>query len=131
MTTTASISGQSIGTSTNVGNGKFPQKVTAAVTTTGFVISARVTMGTQGSAGASTVRVWYSSSSFNITAAAAVEALSGTVRYLDLILPTTGGTVRIKDGTLEPMTGGYIHIWCDVPVLDVAATLDVNVVELP
>jgi hypothetical protein len=131
MTVTAAISGQSIGTSSNVGSGLFPQKVTRQVTTTAFHIAARVTNGTGGYDPHAEVRVWFSSTSFNITAAAAVSQLKSTARYLDVRpLAETAGVV-IRDSSFEPITGSYIHLWVDVPTVSVAQTLDVNVVELP
>ena len=45
MTVTTSITGQSIGTSTNVGTGLFAQKVTKQAATTAIVIAVRVTNG--------------------------------------------------------------------------------------
>lgn len=131
MTTTAAISGQSIGTSTNIGDGRFPQKVTANAASTAFNVAARVTDGA-GPTNPGTVRVWFSSSSFNITAAVAVAALGTTARYLDVnLVDSRGSQIIIRDSTLEPLTGGYIYLWCSIPSLGTAATLDVNVVEVP
>lgn len=132
MTTTASISGQSIGTGSNVGAKLFPQKVTVNVATTAFVISGRVTNGTGNYPQTLYVRIWFTSSSFSVTAAQAVDQLNrAPARYLDLPLKEAAGQVTIKDSMLEVLTGGYIYLWCEVPTMTTAATLDVNVVELP
>lgn len=131
MTTTASISSQSIGTSTNIGEGKFPQKITAVATTTAFVICPRITNGAGDYNPASELVVWYSSSSYSVTAAQAAVQLRPTARFVSLKPSPKGSGVVIKDSTLEPLTGPYIYLWCDVPTFSVAATLDVNVVELP
>ncbi len=131
MTTTAIISGQSIGTSTNVGNDKFAAKLTAGTTTTAFVVSAKLTLGA-GPTNPGIVRVRFTSASFNVTAANGPAHLGQTSRYLDLVLSgQPGSSVLIKDGTLETLTGSYIHVWVDAPTLGTAASLDVNVVELP
>lgn len=131
MTTTASISGQSIGTGANIGYGLFPRKVTRQVTTTAFVIAAKVTNGAAGYTPQQEIRIWYSSSSFSVLAADAAAALHDTARYLDVKPDALAGGIEIKDSSLEPITGDYIYLWCDIPTVAVAQTLDVNVVELP
>lgn len=131
MVTNNSISGQSIGTSTNVGEGKFPQKITLNAATTAYVITPRLTNGAAAYDPAQVVRVWYTTSSFSLTAAQAVAQLDTTARYIDVRFKPLNGQVNIKDSTLENVTGGYLYLWCDVPNLATAATLDVNAVELP
>ncbi len=132
MTTTALISSQAIGTSTNIGDALFAGKATAASTTTAFLLSARITAGAGPLTPNSVVRVWFTSTSFNIAAGVGPAQLGTTARYVDLLFTSpTGGQVQIKDGTLEPLTGPYIHYWVSVPGLGTAATLDVNLVELP
>lgn len=131
MTTTASISSQSIGTSTNIGERLFPQKVTANAATSAYLLGVRVTAGA-GVTLTGTVRVWFSSSSFSITAAQGAIYLRPTARYVDVPLNAVASSaVLIKDSTLEPLTGGYIYLWCEIPNLGTAATLDVNCVEVP
>lgn len=131
MTTTNSIATQSIGTGANKGEGLFPQKVTIAATTTAYVITARITNGTDGYKQAQELRIWFTSSSFSITAAQAVTQLKSTARYLDIKPSPDSGDVRIKDSSLEPITGSYIYFWCDIPTVTTAQTLDVNLVQLP
>lgn len=130
MTTTNAISSQSIGTSTNIGEGKFPQKVTKVAASTAFVVEGRVTNGAAGYLG-QIVRLWYAASSYDITAAAAVIALQPSARYVDIPLSPDSGTDSIRTSLLEPALGQYIYLWCDVPTLATAATLYANVTELP
>ena len=131
MTTTTLINAQSIGTGSNIGNRLFGAKLTAATTTTAYLISARLTDGA-GPTDPGQVRIWHTSASFNISAANGPAQLNQTARYLDLNLTEpTGGQIIVRDGTLEPLTGQYIHVWVDAPRLTTAATLDVNVVEVP
>lgn len=131
MVTNNSISGQSIGTSTNIGEGLFPQKITLNAATTCFVITPRITNGAASYDPANEIIVRYSTSSFSITAAQAVSQLDCTSRYVPVKMKPNNGAVAIKDSSLEPVTGGYLYLWCEIPKLSVAATLDVNVVELP
>jgi len=132
MTTTAAISSQSIGTSTNVGEGKFGQKITAQATTSAFVVTPRVTNGAAGYDPANEIVVRYTSSSFSLTmSAATIAALAPTARFVSVKPAREGGGVVIKDSSLEPITGGYIYLWCDIPTVAVAQTLDVNLVEVP
>lgn len=131
MTTNSPISSQSIGTGSNKGEGILPQKITLAGTTTAFVITGRVTNGAAAYDPANEVIIWYSTSSFSITAAAAAVQLRPTARYLSIKVSNLAAGVVIKDSSLEPVTGGYLYLWCDIPTFSVAATLDVNAVELP
>lgn len=131
MTTTAIISGQSMGTGSNVGDNLFAAKLTAQTTTTAFLLCVRVTEGA-GPTNPGTVRVFFTSTSFSISAANGPSQLGATSRYVDVILSDPrGGQVIIRDGSLEPLTGANIHVWASAPQLGTAATLDVNVVELP
>lgn len=130
MTTTNAISGQSIGTSTNIGEGKFPQKITAVSTTSGFYVQPRVTNGAGDYTGCPKVRVWYCSSSYSLTAAQAVVQLRRNASYVDLDLAGGNAEVAIRDSFLEVLSGQYIYLWVTAPKLPVAATLDVNVTEI-
>lgn len=130
MITTNSISGQSIGTGSNVGADKFPQKVTADTSTMAFIISGRVTNGSGDYPATLYVRIWFTSSSYSITAAQAPTQLNRGARYVDVQLKSFATGVTIRDSTTRVLSGGYIYLWCEVPNMPVAATLDVNVVEL-
>lgn len=129
MTITDSISGQSIGTSTNKGEGKFPQKVTAVTTTTIFLITARVTNGAGEYDQGNRIRIWYASSHFNLTAANAVLQLNKDASFLDIVPKREGGGVSIRSSLTELRNGEYIYFWCDIPGVTVAQTLDVSLVE--
>jgi hypothetical protein len=131
MTTTNSIASQSIGTSTNVGAGKFPQKVTRQSTTTAILVNVRITNGAAGYAKTDEVRVWFTSSSFDITAALAVNQLRQNAFYVDVRPAQDAAGVSIKSSDIESIQGTYIYFWCDIPTVAVAQTLDVDLVELP
>lgn len=130
MTVTDSISGQSIGTSTNVGERKFPQKVTKQSLTTAWTVSAKLTNGATGYAPSGIVRIWYASSNFNLTAAEAAAGLRPT-RYLDLRPSPHAAGIVADSGELITATGNYLFFWCDLPTVPTAQTLDVSCVELP
>ena len=132
MTTQSAISGQSFGTSTNVGNNKFSiNPLTLSASTTAYVVNVQVTNGTAGGAPQQEIRVWYTTTMRTVTAANAPSYLSATARYVDVRLSVKTADLRIKDSSLEPVTGSYFHCWVDAPTLDVAATLSVDLVELP
>lgn len=130
MTTTTVITSQSIGTSTNVGEGLFPQQVAIQATTSDYVICMRVTNGAGSYLPKSEIIVRYASSPFNITAAQAVTQLAPASRYVSLKPSDKGSAVVIKNSLFEPILGGYIYLWCEVPSTTVAQTLDVSVVEI-
>lgn len=130
MTTTDSIASQSVGTSTNIGEGKFPQKITAQSTTSGFFVSLRLTNGAGSYPRPTNLRCWFTSSNFSITAAAAVLALRQQARYVDLRPSPDASGVMCAQSELEVLAGAYIYFWFDVPTLSVAATLDASCVEI-
>ena len=131
MTTTVSISGQTIGTGANAGENLFPQKVTRNAATTAFVLSLRLTNGVAEYDRHAEVRVWYSSSPYSVSAALGAVQLKQTARYVDIRPSNLAAGVMIKDSSLEPITGDFIYFWCDIPAVVVAQTLDVTLVELP
>lgn len=131
MTTTTSISSQSIGTSTNVGQGLFPQKVTKQTATTAFLVDVRITNGAGGYNPVSEVRVWYASSTFSLSAANAVTQLRAAAGYVDVRPSPHASGVTIRQSDLATVNGSYIYFWVDVPLVSVAQTLDVTLVELP
>lgn len=130
MTTTTVINAQSFGTGSNVGNGKFSQNpVTLQVTTTAFVVSAEMATGNNGQLDPKTkIRVWYTTTTRTVTAADAPSKLGQTAHYVDV---TIDRPVAIRDSMLEPVTGNLFHVWVDAPVLGVAGTITVVLVELP
>lgn len=135
MTTTDLLSSQSIGTSTNIGDKKFPVKTTAQAGTTAYSINAKLTLGSGIPLSASNnITVWYTSSSFSLTAAEAAAQLdTAPARYVRLPLspnPSTHGLVTYANSFIEPLQGAYIYIWFELPNLTTAATLDVKLVEI-
>lgn len=145
MTTQSLISGQSIGTGTNIGNNKFSiAPVTLADTTSAFIINVQLTEGSTGTSlhsKSNEVTVWYTTTMRTVTAANAPRVLAQTARFVTIRPPTgnlIGSTLNevvagvvSKDSSLEPKTGVKLHVWVDAPTYTVAMTLDVDVVEVP
>lgn len=132
MTVTAAINGQSVGTSTNIGDDKFPQKVTCQSGTDRFFIEATLLNGAGGYDPAQALVVFYTSYSQSVTANAAMIALLRQMaRRLDVKPRREAGATQIKVSDLEPLSGPYIYLWTQVPTVSVAQTLTVNVVEGP
>lgn len=132
MTTQSAISGQSFGTSTNVGNGKFSiNPLTLAGTTTAYVVNMQITAGAGPFGPQQDVRVYYTTTMRTVTAANAPEQLGPTARYVELRIPQGASRVTIRDSALEPVTGSKFHCWVDAPTLPTAASLTVDLVELP
>lgn len=130
MTITNSIASQSIGTSTNVGDKKFPQVVDRQTTTTSYNLVGRITNGAAEYDPATSVVVYYASSPFSVTAVVGAATLrpSGSLR---ISLKRNAADVAHVPGANTPMQGRYIYFWCEVPKLTTAATLDVSLVEFP
>ena len=134
MTTTLITNAQSFGTSTNIGNDKFVTKTTLQTGTTAFLVSARATNASTGAAGnkGKRVMVWYTSTSWTYSAnASGIDALRKTARFVSVPLGAGTSEVVVEDSSLEPVTGASVFVWVEAPTLDVAATLDINLVELP
>lgn len=132
MTTTTVISGQTFGTSTNVGNAKFSiAPVTLQASTTAYVVQLKWTAGASIENRGSRIVVWYTTTAATVTAGNAPTQLNQTARYVDLVAPQSAAGVQIRDSSLEPVTGNKFHCWVEAPNLSVAATLDVVLVELP
>lgn len=135
LTVTAAISSQSVGTSTNVGTAKFPQKVTLQAGTARIAVVGQLTLGTTGAAVPDTgcrPRIWYANSPTSYAdAATGAAACHATARYIDLVPGNVAGAVTEKGDGSQWVTGGYLYIWVDQPKFPVAGSLTVNVVELP
>jgi hypothetical protein len=132
MTTTTVINAQSIGTSTNVGTNKFPQKTTAQQSSDRFFVEVSLTNGAAPANRTSKLFVRYASSSIDMTAAQAMVAL-GQASSVIVLTPAdiAGGTV-IVGSLLEPLSGAYVYIWVDsIPTQAVAQTLTVKLIEGP
>lgn len=139
MTTQSLISGQSFGTSTNVGPGKFSiSAATLAAATTAYIINVQVTPGAGPVDRNAVIRVWYTTTMRTVTAGNAPYTLGPTARFVDCpignVNAATGFQVSVavsRDSSLEPKTGDSLHVWCDAPTLSTAAVLSVDVVEVP
>lgn len=127
--TVTTITNQSVGTGANVGIIAATKTALLAVTTA-FIISARFTPGAGHEEG--TIRIYYTSASFDESAANGPARLGKTARYLDLVLnPAEVGIPLIRDGSLEVATGPNVHVWVEMPPLAVAGTLEINLVQQP
>ncbi len=133
MTNTTVTNGQAFGTSTNIGDSKFPTKTTKQTATTSFIISAQVTNGAAVDPGAQ-VRVWFASTPFTYASAAAgMAALRQTAQFIDLRLANIASGVAEKISQLTTVNGDDIYTWADVPKLPsgIAASLSIKLYELP
>ena len=127
MTTQTAINAQSFGTSTNVGNDKFSiTPLTFGGTTERYVVSVK-TVGAAGVLTPRKLRVWFATTPYTVTAAAAPYHFKNP-RYVDV--EVNNGTV-IVDSLVEECKGSKFHCWVDAPKLEVAATITVTLVELP
>lgn len=133
MTITNEIVAQSVGTGTDIGNSKFPIKVTLAATTTAAQIEALLVNGATGPYDArQPIMLHYAFSSFSHTAAAAVLVLGFQSRFLEVPPKPSPGLSSGNITLLEPAPGsGYLYFWLDVPATDVASALSVNVIQYP
>ena len=131
MTTTTIVTAQSVGTSTNVGEGKFPQKTTAQALTDRFYVEAKVTNGAAAYDKSKRITMFMVASPTSVTAAAAVDLLRQTADRVDLRIDDKQGTQRATISSCIPLSGSYIYVWFDIPNQTVAQTLDVNLVEGP
>lgn len=132
MTTQSCISGQSIGTSTNKGNGVFSiSPKTLASTTTAYVVSVQLTNGAGPVETNQCVVVYYTTTMRTVTSGNAPAYLGQTARSITLRPASNNSGIAIADSALEPVTGSKFHLWVNAPTFDVAGTLDVDLVELP
>lgn len=131
MTTVTSLAAQSIGTGANTGNDLFPTKVTLSGISTGLCLSARITNGAGGSFDQrAPLEILYAISHLSVAAAAAVELFKEEARFLSMRTTEVASADRYKNGLLEPIVGGYLYFWCNVPLFNTAAVLNVYVTEL-
>ena len=132
MTITAVIAAQSIGTSTNIGDAKFPQKVTLAATTTAAQVEVRITNGADTYDPRQKLRMNYVFSSFDVTAAQAAINYSESSRFLEITPKAGQSLVALNKTLLEPAPGGgFLYFWFSVPTTTVARTLAANAIEYP
>lgn len=132
MTTTLVINGQSIGTSTNKGNGVFSiNQVSFQSTSTAFVVSVKLVNGASPVDPSQRVRVWYTSTSWTVSATNAPLQIGKTARYVELTPVAQANGTSICDSSLEPITGASFNLWVDAPSFVAAGSLSINLVELP
>ena len=136
MTTQSAISGQSFGTSTNVGNDKFSiNPLTLGAGTTAYVVNVQVTPGAGPLDMNQEVQVFYTTTMRTVTAANAPYTLGQSARYVTIKCAAGQQAIASvaisKDSTLEPVTGSKFHCWVNAPKLETAASLSVDLVELP
>lgn len=134
MTSTAVINAQSYGTSTNKGNSLFtPNATTLQTGTTAFVVSVKLANSatSQDIDKNQKVRVWYTTTTYTVTAAEAPLTLARTARYVDCWPRDGVSKESITDSSLEPVTGANFMCWVDAPTMSAAGSLTVTLVELP
>lgn len=132
MTTQSAIAGQSIGTSTNTGDDLFSiSPLTLAASTTAFVVNMQITSGAGPTGPQQDIRVYYTTTIRTVTSALAPQQLGPTARFVELRVPQKGGQVAIRDSSLEPVTGSKFHCWVSCPGIPTAASLTVDLIELP
>lgn len=130
MTSTPVIAGQAIGSGANKGDGILPQKHTLLAGSSGAVISLRLTQNGKPLDARTKVRCYYTTSPFSITAANAVTQMVNNTRHVDVATSDDKAAVRIKDSSLDPVSGQYLYFWFDVPEFTADASLDATVTEL-
>lgn len=130
MTTQAIFTAQSIGATTNTGEGKFSiAPLTIGATTTAYVVSIKITLGAdEPLSKTKKIRVWYTTTTHTVAAADAVSQLGQTARFVEV---TADRPIIIADSTLEPVTGSKFHAWADPGTLTTAGSLTGTLVELP
>lgn len=133
MTTTAIINGASVGTGSNIGSFVSPTETALQAATTALKISAQITLGvlTDGN-NSSVIKVWHAWSPINYPSAiAGVQALAQGAEYVQIRLNSNLSGVLEKGSELLITAGGYHYCWIEMPKLTTAATIIVNLIELP
>lgn len=112
-------------------SGQNAYKKTLETGTTGFKINAKFTTGAGGQKTPTSVRVWFATSSFSVTAANAVFNAAQIAESIEVKVSQSPGTILLTEGDLVISGGGYVYIWLEWGKLDAAGTLDVDLVEFP
>lgn len=132
MTISTPLNAQAFGTGANVGNGKFPTKVTLEAATTAIQIEARIVNGQAYYDERQDVLVHFALSTVDLTAAAAVETTKQSSRFLQIAHGREPLADRVRMTDLEAAPGGaYLYMWVDAPNLEVASTISLNVIQYP
>lgn len=132
MTTQSAISGQSFGTSTNIGNNKFSiAPLTLADATTAIVVNAQWTNGAGPLNPSARLVVWFNTTMRTVSAANAPFTLKQGAEFVVVEPHSDSSKIASKNSELAIKAGANFHCWVDAPTLPTAATLSVDVVELP
>ena len=134
MTTTSIITSQSIGTGSNIGPFIAPVKTTLNANTTAALISVSLTLGDTSASVSSKLRVWCAVSPVSYsTATVGAYALKSGAQWVELNLDPKGlPTLVLERASMVDITAaGYHYCWIEAPTLPVAATVTVNLLELP
>ena len=133
MLTTAILSSQSIGTSTNIGNeltfSTSTMKKTLESTTAAFVVSARLTNGAAGYNPSTRPVIHYATSPFDYAYTLAPAVFRNGARYLELVPSREGAAIVARASLPEIAAGTYIYFWVEVPAVSTAQTLDISLTE--
>lgn len=132
LTVTSVIAAQSFGTSTNVGNDKFPTKLALQAGTVVFSVTVSITNG------AAVVydrnqrlRAYFTTSPLSSTAADAPTVYGLTSQYLDVVPSLVPGGISAVVSPSAYVAGGFFYCWVTAPNLPAAATFTVTLVETP
>lgn len=131
MTTTAITAGQAIGTLTNIGADLFATRTAVQTTSDRFFVEAKVTNGAGNYDQSKRIIVWFAPYSVSVTAALAPELLRNIARFVEVIPSKFGSVARVRTSLCEPLSGGYIYVWCEIPTVTVAQSLDISLIEGP
>lgn len=132
MTTQACIAAQSVGTSTNFGNGILSiNPLTIGGTTTAYVVNVQLANGAGPVDPNQMITIRYTTTMRTVTAANAPVQLAQTQHTITIRPSPNASVTQIVDSALEPVTGSKFHLWADVPAYPLAGTLTVDLVELP
>lgn len=130
MTITALLTAQSVGTSTNVGTGLYAGQLVLQATTSGVVVSAKLTAGAGQSVDPKKqIRVWFTTSPWDISSGIPVQ-FELDANMLELNNPQGPSGVRVTTSELAINQGGYLNYWLEVPSFAVAGTLSLDCVEI-
>lgn len=127
-TNTLLVNGQAVGGSAAVASNIL--KTTLQAGTTVASISAKLTNGAAQGNNQKRVKVWFAISPFSITDTDAPAQFGAVAQCLEVLPHRDAGGIQYCKTDLQPADGLYIYSWTEVPLLDAAATLTVNLLEM-
>lgn len=130
MTNTDLLSGQSVGTSTNIGSRLFASKTTLQTGTVGLFLEAALTNGAQGMNLNAPIRAWLAISAFSVTAAVATVQMAKSAVPFELNASADPAGVMQTLTEMQVNAGLYAYVWFEVPKLPVAGSLSVKLTEV-